>query len=190
MMTSPTLEPHRAEIAERLRRGESKADIKRTLEYAYGVSIGRSQFYAFVDQVTAQPLNDREEAPIMQREIKTPDSILADDSIRAFFVELPRALQEMSERLTALEQKAGEHQNMTLRALREFHETLTGVAKAASALPPVTARSAAPPPVPIHAVTLRRIWKRAFVVSGVVWGLVELLLVRGYWRSVWALAVK
>lgn len=196
-MTSPTLEPYREEIQERLRRGHSKAEIKRGLEQAHGLTLGRSQFYAFVDHVSADPSPDMEEPPVMpRRETVTPESVLADATVQAFFVELPRAVQEMTERLTALEHQAGHHQQATLRALRELHDTLTKVETSvparpeppAQAVPLVTATT--PPPAPVLAVTVRRIWKRAFLVSGVVYFLLDALFVWGYWRSLWNALVK
>lgn len=198
MMTSPTLEPYREEIRERLRRGQSKAEIKRGLEHAHGLTLGRSQFYAFVDHVSADPSPDMEEESVMPpRETVPPESVLADDTVRAFFVELPRAVQEMTERLAALEQHAGNHQQATLRALREFHETLTKMETSVQARPeppaqavPLVTATTPPPPAPILAVTLRRIWKRAFLVSGVVYLLLDVLFVWGYWRPLWNALVK
>ena len=109
-------------------------------------------------------------------------------------IQASRAVQEMTERLVALEQKAGEHQQVMLRSLREFHGTLTGLethlqarpGQSASVAPSVTAK----PPAPFLAVTLRQIWKGAFLVSGVVYVLIDVLFVWGYWWPLWAAVAK
>ena len=193
-MTSPTLEPYREDIKTLLRQGLTRAEIKRRDEKKHGAPLGQSQFYEYVKQLRADLDLTAEEEPVMPlREVKTPESVLEDDTVRTFFVELPRAMQEMTEKLSVLEQKGGEHQQMMLRALREFHETLTGFdkllkeqpAQSTSAAPPVTAKPLAAFPVPVTTVMIRQIWKRAFLVSVVIYLLIDVLFVWGWWRPLW-----
>lgn len=198
-MTSPTLEPYREEMLQRLRQGQSKAEIKKWLEQKHGVNIGRSQFYAYVDHLSGEvaPLTEEEaESPL--REVAKPQSILEDDNMRALLVALPEAMQEMTERLAALERTIRTHEHTTLQALRVFQEeTLASLkqlqerpAQIAPQASGMTTKLTAPLPVPVQADTLHKIWKRAFWINCVVWGLFELLVVRGWWRSVWAAIVR
>lgn len=198
-MASPTLEPYRDEILSLLRKGQNKAEIWRHLERQRGVKIGRTQFYAFVDQLIGDASPGIEEEPFRPlHEVGTPDLASANEAVQAFLIELPRALEEFSTRLTQLEQRNETAEQRTLSALREFQETLSTLPQQsqsrASQTPhasPATATKSIPTRnAPVAAAALRQIWKRAFVVSGVVWGMVELLLVQGYWRPLWAAIVK
>lgn len=194
-MTSPTLEPFRKKIIERLQKKQSKPDILKWLRQQEHVTIGNSQYYNYVKQLDCEPPPPVEEEPEPPPlcEVRKPEPTLEDDALRAFLVELPQAVKELTERLAALERTAREHEHTTLQALRAFQETLASLSKqiqeqTAQPTPPqhVATKPIAPPLVPIAADTVRKVWKRAFWINCVVWGLLDLLIGHGYWRLVWA----
>lgn len=201
-MSSPILEPYRDEIFSMLRKGQSKADVWRTIEREHGVKISRSQFYAFAEQLGKDTRTDNEEERVMTpREASVSQSTPEEEAVRAFLTDLPRAIEEFTARLTTLEQQSREHEQKTLAGLRQCREELAGYARRMETLParPETLASpeteAAPetileyePTVP--ADRLRSIWKRAFIVSGIFWLLVELLVMRGYWYPLWEILSK
>lgn len=196
-MSSPILEPYREEIFSMLRKGQSKADVWRTIERKHGVKISRSQFYAFAEQLSKDTTPENEEERVMPlREVKVSETPTADETVQAFMTGLPRAFDEFTARLTTLEQQSREHEQKTLAGLRQCREEIAGYAKRVETLParPETPSApeteTAPESIPEHEQTvatdkLRSIWKRAFIVSGVFWAAIELLLIRGYWRPLW-----
>lgn len=201
-MSSPILEPYREEIFSMLRKGQSKADVWRTIERTRGVKISRSQFYAFAEQLSKDTMPENEEERVMPlREVRGSETPTADETVQAFMTGLPRAFDEFTARLTTLEQQSRELEQKTLSGLRHFKEELAGVVKRLEGLstrpeiPSLPDKETRPEPTPEHdtivaTVTLRSIWKRAFIVSGVFWAVVELLLIRGYWRPLWDTARK
>lgn len=191
-MPSPILAPYREQIAERLRHGQSKTEIKKWLRETEQVSISNSQYYEYMRQFDGEAASPVEEEPeTLLREDRKPEPKPDDAALRTFLVEFPYAVQELSGRLAALERTTREQEKTTLQALQETLASLSQRVQERSeqsALPASgeTIMPTAPPSVPVMADMLRQIWKRAFLVSGVVWGVFELLIVRGYWRPLWA----
>jgi hypothetical protein len=196
-MPASILEPYREEIFSMLRKGQNKTDVWHSIMRKHGVKISRSQFYDFAKQPSKDSTHGHEEERIMPlREVKVSEMVTADEIVQAFIDGLPRAIEEFSGRLTALEQQSREHDQKTLSGLRHFNETLAGVTKGLEALPARVEVSGLSDVATVHELTptqdklvapetLRSIWKRAFIVSGVFWGVIELLLIRGYWHPLW-----
>lgn len=196
-MPASILEPYREEIFSLLRQGQNKTDVWHAIMRTHGVSISRSQFYDFAKQLGKEPTHDNEKEPAMPlRETKASETSGADETVQAFIHGLPRAIEEFSGRLTALEQQSREHEQKTLAGLRHFNEALAGVTKQLAALParsdiPSSPDTQTTPEVaPDYHKTmttdmLRSIWKRALIVSGIFWGAIEILWIRGYWHPLW-----
>lgn len=202
-MTSPTLEPYKDAILQRLWQGQSKTEIREWLEKEKRVSIKRTQFYDFVKHLERETSPPAEEAPepppLRQVEKPEPVPMPEEDTLPAFVVEFPQAVHALSERLAALEHRVEEHQRETLHALRAFHEeTLASLSRQRQEHPAqptpqaqiVVAKPIAPPPAPVCADTLRQVWKRAFWITFFVWGVFELLVMRGYWRPLVAAIMR
>lgn len=196
-MASPTLEPYREEILTKLRRGQPKAGIWRALERGHGVKISKSQFYAFVEELSGTVTPETREEPFMvQRETWSANPATVDEKARAFFEQLPLRVQEVGEGvadlmkwLTEKEAEAQQRDKALYSALQQVREMLSGIAKQPEALrvSPRQAPTGDPPEKGngVSPAMLRHIWKRAFIVSGIIWGVIVVLFVLGYWQPLW-----
>ena len=205
-MNESRLEPYREEIITMKMQGLSKANMLRQIEQAYGVKIGKSQFYAFVDQLTNGAAHEPEGGLFMSPRSQPVNSPI-DEEVRAFYINLPLKLDEVRQELAnvlkwqaRIDEESEQREQMTRDALRQFQETLTEAVRQLEAVrttarPPETSRAIASPPPssvflparqPVPSSPSPKIWKRALLYSGLMWGVFVFLFVFGYWRPLWA----
>lgn len=124
-----------------------------------------------------------------------------DEKVQAFFTELPLRIAEVRDNLATVMEwmaerntEALQRDTITQSGLHQLRETLSGVSQQLEALrgQPGQLRPVTPPEKSggVSPATLRRIWKRAFIVNGIAWGLFVVLFVLGYWWPLWTLATR
>jgi hypothetical protein len=97
-MNESRLEPYRDEILAMKMQGISTAAMHRQIEQRHRVTIGKSQFYAFANQVTHNVEPEREGELFMSPR-NQPNHSPIDEEVRAFYVNLPQKLDEVRQEL-------------------------------------------------------------------------------------------
>lgn len=130
-MNESRLEPYREEIMTMKTQGLSKANMLRQVEQAHGVRIGKSQFYAFVDQLTNGTAHEPEGGLFMSS-TSQPLHSPADEETRALQSALLMKFDEVRQQLanvitwqSQLDEKEERREQRTREALQQFQQ-MTG----------------------------------------------------------------
>lgn len=199
-MNESRLETYREKILTMKTQGLNKAAMLRQIEQQHGVRIGKSQFYAFVDQIANGAAPELEGGLFMTPKSQPLHSPL-DEEVRAFYTNLPIKLDEVRKELAnvlqwqyRVDEEAEQREQMTRDALKQFQEMLTGIGKQIETLRTAanskTPRSFMPERRSLPSLPSPGLWKRALLYTGTLWGIIVFLFVLGYWRPLWVTLMK
>lgn len=187
-MNESRLEPYREEIILMKTQGMSTAAMQRQIEKTHRVTLKKTQFYEFVNQVTNGEEPEPEEEFIMPTKSQPSHSPI-DEEVRAFYVNLPLKLDDVRRDLAKvitwqaqLDEREERREQATREALRQFQQTLADAVRQMEATRATVRPSEAPRPiitptvtsafraargaVPSFAMPSPRSWGRALVYSG------------------------
>lgn len=208
-MNDSRLEPYRDAILAMKTQGMSTAAMQREIEKRHRVTLKKTQFYDFVNQVTTGAEPEPEEEFIMPTKSQPPHNAI-DEEARALqhtlFMKLDDVRRDLAKVITwqaQLDEREERREQATREALGQFQKTLVdlprqmeasraSVRPSEASRPPVSptitsAFRAAQRSMPSFALPAPRSWNRALLYSGMMWGAGIMLFGYGYWRPLWAL---
>jgi len=179
-ITTSKLDPYREDIATMVRARTTQADILRYLAKEHGVSVSKSVLCEYIKRLshppdlaiasTKIPVSPEEERFFAQAEVfaelqaasQTLQNGLVDvvEAVRYSYQESSKALNAV---LAATKEGFEQHRTLTER-VTALESAIKAQRPIPQAPPPLS-----PPAPEVSAVLLRRIWKRAFFWSGVLW---------------------
>lgn len=192
-MPNSRLDPYRDEIMQMVRARRTQAEIIQHLANEYGITIRKSSLSEFIKKnantVPSLPANEPRVSPeeenfLAQAEVYTElqASALA---LRQQIDTLTAALKETGNAVYTLATDTEQRDSALQNAMQKVHDAVMSFSQRGNAAPAkaAPATSAAVPSSAIPPALVRKIWKRAFVITGVLW-LIFFLWV-GYYFQLW-----